>query len=64
MADKIPFDYAAWRVRLGWSKEQAEQALGVSRTYYWKAEKEGAASRMCAWAAYGLEAFEASNRRV
>lgn len=59
----VPFNYAGWRERLGWSREQAQAALGISRTYYWQLEKNGAGSRMAAWAAYGLERYELENRK-
>lgn len=58
---KVPFDFAAWRVRLKWTKDQAQAALGVSRTYYWQLEKTGTGPRMAAWAAYGLECYQLRN---
>ena len=54
----VPFDFIAWRERLGWSKEQAQIAFGISRTYYWRLERDGCAQPVYAWAAYGLECYE------
>jgi hypothetical protein len=48
------FDFAGWRARLNWSKEQAQLALGVSRTYYWQLEKAGAGTRWRIGNAAGL----------
>lgn len=58
----VPFDFAGWRERMRWSRDQAQEALGVSRTYYWKIEKAGSGSRMAAWAAYGIELYERDRR--
>jgi hypothetical protein len=61
MKEQVPFVYAAWRARMGWSKPQAAEALGVSRTQYWKLEKAGMGSRLEGWAAYGIEQFKMQN---
>jgi transcriptional regulator with XRE-family HTH domain len=54
---KSPFDYKAWRARMGWTTEECAQALGCSREHYWKLEREGAGSKTYAWAAYGHETY-------
>lgn len=64
---KIPnvtFNFLAWRERMGWSKDQVQLALGISRTYYWRMEKEHRGTAMAAWAAYGLECYETARKEL
>jgi transcriptional regulator with XRE-family HTH domain len=52
----LKYDFAGWRRRMGWSREEAAKALGRSRSFYWRIEKTGQAEAVVAWAACGLEA--------
>lgn len=53
----VPFNFKAWRVRMGLLPQRAAGALDVSYSFYCKMEKLGEGRKVYAWAAYGLEAY-------
>lgn len=56
------YDFAGWRARMQYDKQQAATALGISPAWWWKLEKFGKGALVYSWACYGIEAYARSGK--
>ncbi len=55
MSDNVAFDYDGWQQRMGYSNEQAAQAIDVSVGMFLTLRRNGSGRAVYMWAAYGRE---------
>ena len=59
----VKFNFSQWRLSMGYTIVQAYEALGCSRSHYWKMERSGEGPVVYAWACYGMHAHKISATR-